>query len=207
VCFGCIISKSNVQTGKVTAMTDHVKSIAKQRQDPLRERYRTAADEARIVDSAKTVMNGSEGPFHATVVAGEEHGASWRVGIHRAVGGYHDLPNPGDILCAALASCFHSTLRLIADRLEIPIASLEVNTCAEVDVRGTLLVDRNVPVGFQQIKCRVRLKPAANVPPEKVKMLQAAAEHSCVVLQTLRNGVPVQTQFDETRSLADLAVQ
>ena len=85
-------------------MTDHVKGIAKQRQDPLRERYRTAADEARIVDGAKTVMNGSEDPFHASVVAGDEHGASWRVGIHRAVGGYHDLPNPGDILCAALAS-------------------------------------------------------------------------------------------------------
>ena len=137
-----------------------------------------------------------------------EHGAPWLVGIHRAVGGYHDLPNPGDILCAALAACFHSTLRIIADRLEIPIADLEVTTRAEVDVRGTLLVDRNVPVGFQQIKCQVRLQPAANVsPPEKVKMLQAAAEHSCVVLQTLRNGVPVQTQFDETRALADLAVQ
>jgi uncharacterized OsmC-like protein len=188
-------------------MTNHVNGIAKQRQDPLRERYRTAADEARIIDSAKTVTNGSEDPFHCTVVAGEGHGALWPVGIHRAVGGYHDLPNPGDILCAALASCLHSTLRIIADRLEIPIANLEVSTRAEVDVRGTLLVDRNVPVGFQQIKCQVRLKPEANAPPEKVKMLQAAAEHSCVVLQTLRNGVPVQTQFDETRSLADLAVQ
>jgi uncharacterized OsmC-like protein len=188
-------------------MTNHVKGIAKQRQDPLRERYRTAADEARIIDSARTVMNGSEDPFHCTVVAGEGQGAFWPAGIHRAVGGYHDLPNPGDILCAALASCLHSTLRIIADRLEIPIANLEVSTRAEVDVRGTLLVDRNVPVGFQQIKCQVRLKPEANVPPEKVKMLQAAAEHSCVVLQTLRNGVPVQTQFDETRSLADLAAQ
>jgi uncharacterized OsmC-like protein len=188
-------------------MTDHVKGIAKQRQDPLRERYRTAAEEARIVDGAKTIMHGSEDPFHAAVVAGDEHGAPWRVGIHRAVGGYHDLPNPGDILSAALASCFHSTLRIIADRLEIPIVDLEVTTRAEVDVRGTLLVDRNVPVGFQQIKCQVHLKPAANVPPEKVKMLQAAAEHSCVVLQTLRNGVPVQMQFDETRTLADLAVR
>jgi len=45
------------------------------------------------------------------------------------------------------------------------------------------------------------------VPLEKVKMLQAAAEHSCVVLQTLRNGVAVQTQFDEVQSTADLAVQ
>jgi uncharacterized OsmC-like protein len=188
-------------------MTDTMKGIVKQRQDPLRERYRTVPDEARITDSAKTIMIGSENPFHSEVVAGEGQGGSWRVGIHRVVGGYHDLPNPGDILCAALASCLHSTLRIIADRLEIPIASLDVSTRAEVDARGTLLVDRNVPVGFQQIKCQVRLKAAANVPPEKVKMLQAAAEHSCVVLQTLRTGVPVQTQFEEAPSLADLAVQ
>jgi len=188
-------------------MTDHVKGIAKQRQDPLRERYRTAADEARIIDSAKTLTNGSEDPFHATVAAGEEHGALWRVGIHRAVGGYHDLPNPGDILCAALASCFHSTLRIIADRLEIPIASLEVKTRGEVDVRGTLLVDRSIPVGFQKITCRVHLAPGANVPTEKLKMLQAATEYSCVVLQTLRNGVPVETQFDDIQSTADAAAR
>ena len=187
-------------------MTNHVKGIAKQRQDPLRERYRTVPDEARIVDSAKTMMDGSEGPFHATVAAGEEHGALWRVGIHRAVGGYHDRPNPGDILCAALASCFHSTLRIIADRLEIPVASLEVSTDAEVDVRGTLLVDRDVPVGFRKMRCRVHFDPGTNVPPEKVKMLQAAVEHSCVVLQTLRNGVPVHTHFDKVPS-ADLAAQ
>lgn len=183
-------------------MTGHTKGIAKQRQDPLRERYRIAANEAYIVDSAKTVRNGSEDPFHSTVAPGDGYGALWRVGIHRAVGGFHDLPNPGDILCAALASCLHSTLRIIADRLEIPIASLEVSARAEVDVRGTLLVDRNVPVGFQKIRCQVRLDPGAKVPPERVTMLQAAAEHSCVVFQTLRNGVPVQTQFDEIQSLS-----
>ncbi len=190
-------------------MTDHTKGIAKQRQDPLRDRYRIAPKEAWIIDSARTAQNGSEDPFHSTVEAGEEYGAPWRVGIHRAVGGYHDLPNPGDILCAALASCLHSTLRIIADRLEIPITSLEVSARAELDVRGTLLVDRNVPVGFQQIKCHVHLEPAANVPAEKVKMLLAAAEYSCVVLQTLRSGVRVQTQtnFDQMQSIADAAAQ
>jgi uncharacterized OsmC-like protein len=186
-------------------MTSNRKGVVKQRQDPLRERYRTAPDEARITDSAKTAMNGSEDPFHAAVTPGEDFGASWRVGIHRAIGGYHDLPNPGDILCAALASCLHSTLRMIADRLEIPVVSLQVSTRAELDARGTLLVDRNVPVGFQQIKCQIHLKSAADVSLEKMKMLQAAAEHSCVVLQTLRNGVPVQAQFDEIQPPADLA--
>jgi len=194
-------------TGKVTAMTKTIKGIVKQRQEPLRERYRTAPGEALIIDSAKTIMNGSDDPFHGEVMAGEGQDGAWHVGIHRVIGGYHDLPNPGDILCAALASCLHSTLRIIADRHEIPLASLEVSTQAEVDARGALIVDRSVPVGFQQIKCRVRLEPAADVPPEKLKILQAAAEHSCIVLQTIRNGVPVQTQFDDIKPTADLAVQ
>ena len=152
------------------------------------------------------MANGVKDPFHCTVAPGQGHGELWQAGIHRAVGGYHDRPNPGDILCAALASCFHSTLRIIADRLEIPIAGLEVSVQAEVDVRGTLLVDRN-PVGFQKTNCEVRLEPAANVPPEKVKMLFAVAEYSCVVLQTLCSGVQVQIQSDQVPSAACAAAQ
>jgi uncharacterized OsmC-like protein len=188
-------------------MSDSKHGLVKQRQEPLREHYRITPEAARITDGAGTVQNGCGDPFHTTVAAGQGHDALWRVGIHRAVGGDHDLPNPGDILCAALASCLDSTLRMIADRLEIPIAFLVVTARAEVDVRGTLLVDRSVPVGFQQMKCQIHLETAPEVPPEKVKMLLAAAEHSCVVFQTLRNGVPVHTQFDNVRSTADLAAR
>lgn len=169
-------------------------SIVKQRQDPLRGRYRSAANEARITDGARTLNGGAEDPFHGTVVAGEGHGSPWRFGVHRAVGGDHDLPNPGDMLCAALASCLDSTIRMVADRLDIRIESLEVAVTAEVDVRGTLLVDRSVPVGFQGMQCRVRLQPSADADPAKLQMLLAAAEHSCVVLQTLRGGVPIETR-------------
>ena len=186
-------------------MNQPPKGIVKERQDPLRERYRIAPHEAWIVDAAVTVANSAEDPFHCTVAPGHGFDALLQAGIHRAAGGYHDRPNPGDILCAALASCLHSTLQIIADRLEIPIVSLGVSAWAEADVRGTLLVDRNVPVGFQKMKCEVRLEPAANVPPEKVKMLLAAAEHSCVVLQTLRSGVQVQMQPDQARSAASSA--
>jgi uncharacterized OsmC-like protein len=183
------------------------KGIVKQRQDPLRERYRTAPDEAWIIDAAGTVANSAEDPFHCTVAPGHGYDALLQAGIHPAVGGYHDRPNPGDILCAALVSCLHTTLRIIADRLEIPIARLEVSAWAEADARGTLVVDRNVPVGFQKMRCEVRLEPAANVPPEKVRMLLAAAEHSCVVLQTLRHGVQVQMQPDQAQSIACASAQ
>jgi uncharacterized OsmC-like protein len=71
------------------------------------------------------------------------------LGIHHAVGGYHDAPNPGDLLCAALASCLDSTLRIIAARLGVRLVALEVDVTADVDVRGTLMLDRAVPVGLR----------------------------------------------------------
>jgi uncharacterized OsmC-like protein len=177
-------------------------SIVKQRQDPLREHYRSAAEEARIADHARTIDDRAD-PFHGAVVLGEGLGSQWPFGIHRAVGGYHDGPNPGDMLCAALASCLDSTIRMVADRLEVPIKSLEVDVSAEVDVRGTLLVDRTVPVGFQDIDCRVRLQPAPDSDPTKLRLLYAAAEHSCVVLQTLRHGVQVRARVEAPFSEAE----
>ena len=169
-------------------------NIVKQRQDPLRERYRCVPNEARITDCARTIAHGAADPFHGAVVPGEGHGVEWRFGVHRAVGGDHDLPNPGDMLCAALSSCLDTTIRMIAHRLDIGIETLEVEVSAELDLRGTLLVDRSVPVGLQQVRCCLRLRPAEGTDPAKLQMLLAATEYSCVVLQTLRKGVPVETR-------------
>lgn len=134
----------------------------------------------------------AEDLFHGDVAPGKGFDTFWHIGVHRAVG-YYDLPNAGDILSAALASCLDSTLRMIADRYAIPIAFLKVAVHAETDVRGTLVVDRGVPVGFQRMQCNFRLEPADETGPTKLEMRLAATEHSCVVLQTLRNGVPVRT--------------
>jgi hypothetical protein len=38
---------------------------------------------------------------------------------------------------------------MVAERFGIPIRSLQVAVDADLDVRGTLLVDRSVPVGFR----------------------------------------------------------
>lgn len=66
---------------------------------------------------------------------------------------------------------------------------------ADVDVRGTLLVDKAVPVGFQSMQCHVDAQAAEDTDPKLVQRLLAAAEHSCVVMQTLRSGVPIETSF------------
>jgi uncharacterized OsmC-like protein len=163
------------------------------RQQPLRDRYKVAPAEAVITDHACTINGVETDPFHGTVVPGsQDYGVVWPFGIHRAVGGDHDGPNPGDLLCAALATCLDSTIRIIANRLAITLVALEVDVTADVDVRGTLVVDRAVPVGFQTMRCQVTIQAAEGTDPSLVKKLVAAAEYSCVNLQTLRSGVAVE---------------
>lgn len=175
-------------------MADRAESKVRLRQEPLRERYKVAPEEALITDRARTIRGVQTDPFHGYVAPGsQDYGAEWPIGIHRAVGGYHDAPNPGDILCAALATCLDSTIRMIAERLGIELTFLEVTAAADVDVRGTLLVDRAVPVGFQAMRCDVTVRAAEGTDPKLLQKLLAASEHSCVNLQTLRAGVPVET--------------
>jgi uncharacterized OsmC-like protein len=50
-------------------------------------------------------------------------------------------------------------------------------------------------VGFQRMRCRVDMQAAPGTDPKTMEKLRAAAEHSCVVLQTLRSGVTVETSF------------
>lgn len=171
-------------------------SLVQQRQQPLRARYRMEPTAAWIRDGAKTIDACGGDAFHGAVLPSNSVDAPIRFGIHRAVGGDHDYPNPGDLLSAALAACFDSTVRMIAEHLDIRLASLAVTVDAECDVRGCLLVDPSVAVGFQSMRCRVRMQPEGIVEPQRLQMLIAAAEKSCVVLQTLRNGVSVQTHVD-----------
>lgn len=173
-------------------------NLVQQRQNPLRERYRRVPTEAWIRDGAQTINGCGGDPFHGAVIPANNAGAALCFGIHRAVGGDHDYPNPGDLLSAALAACFDSTLRILADHLGVRLQSLEVKVESECDVRGCLLVERSVPVGFQKMRCSVRLQPEGRVEPERLQMLLGAAECSCVVLQTLRNGVTVTAQIDDT---------
>ncbi len=179
--------------------------IVRQRQGPLRERYRRVPADAWIADGARTVNACDEDPFHGNVVPANGGGARFRFGIHRAVGGFHDFPNPGDLLSAALAACFDSTLRMLADHLGIRLESLDIEVAAECDVRGCLQVDAAVPVGFQRMRCRVRLQPRDGADENKIRMLVAVAENCCVVLQTLRHGVEVETAVEGPAATAAAA--
>lgn len=177
-------------------MGTNTTDLVKQRQAPLRDLYAKQPAEARIFDGAQTANACAGDPFHGAVVPNHWPGQPLRFGIHRAVGGDHDLPNPGDLLCAALAACLDATIRMIADHFGVRLASLQVKVAGECDVRGCLMVDPAVPVGFQRLHCTVRLAPDGDVDRDDLHGLLAAAEKCCVVMQTLRGGVTVLTELE-----------
>jgi uncharacterized OsmC-like protein len=173
-----------------------------ERQAPLRARYARDPASATIVKRARTAPADGRDPLHGTVAAdnmadpGRPYGVVWHYGVDEAIGGLHDAPNPGELLCAALAACADAGVRMIADLLRVQLDELEVEVSGELDVRGTLDVDRSVPVGFQRLAMTVHLQAAPASPPARIDRLVHAAEQACVVLDTLRRGVPVDVTFD-----------
>ncbi|WP_298833374.1 OsmC family protein [uncultured Piscinibacter sp.] len=180
----------------MTARGRGVEVDVRDRQAPLRARYRSAPETAMVVDHASIASDDLHDPLHGQVRAGSSAMADITFAVHGAIGGLHDAPVPGDLLCAALASCQESSLRMVANVYRVRIESLSVEVHAEVDVRGTLGMDPKVPVGFQNIRVVARLRVAPDTPPQRLHQLCRAAERACVVLQTLRAGVPVALTLD-----------
>lgn len=159
------------------------------RQQPLCEAYRGRPELAVITDRAMTFSANIPAamPLYGEVRLEGGRPIDLTYGVHKAVGGDGDYPVPGEILCAAIAACLDSTIRIIANRMGVPINRLSVDVEAKVDVRGTLLVDKAVPVGFQQMTICVDIDVPGVVTKQQVERLVSAAEHSCVVLQTIKN--------------------
>jgi uncharacterized OsmC-like protein len=92
------------------------------------------------------------------------------------------------MLLQALVACAGVTLRAVATSLEIPVTGT-VHAEGEIDMRGTLGVDKTAPVGFRTIRLGFDLE--SDAPDEAIATLQRLTERYCVVYQTLRGGVDV----------------
>ncbi|HEY1480930.1 MAG TPA: OsmC family protein [Gaiellales bacterium] len=147
-------------------------------QAPIKERYRDDPDAAVITLRAGGTL-GSEG-IACRVETGR---AIVDAGLHPSTGGTGELACSGDMLLEALVACAGVTLRAVATALEIGVAGGAVQAEGELDVRGTLGVDRDAPVGFRSIRVRFDLDTDAE--PERVAKLIELTERYCVVFQTL----------------------
>jgi len=166
-------------------------SIVQKRQQPLMDSYVKDPELALVTDEALIVGTNLDDPLHTSVSINDELKVPFRIGVHRAVGGLHDFPNPGDMLCASLAACFESSLRMIANRLDVGLKKTMVKATANADVRGTLMVDRNVPVAFQSMGLDIKIEVDCSVEEITISKLLGAAERCCIIYQTLKPGIPI----------------
>lgn len=187
-------------SAQLQQITGHNPISMRQRQSPLRSLYASDPDQAWITDSATTSSDDVDTAqaIHGQVAIGNGTPVKLDTGNHVAIGGDSDLPNPGEILAAALAACLDSTVRIIANLTEVRITHLEVAVDFKVDVRGTLMVDRTVPVGFQEAEVCVHML-ADGASDAQLDMVLKAAEKCCVVMQTLRN--PPAMRVSRTASI------
>ncbi len=164
----------------------------KARQTLLIQKYSTNPGAAMVFDKAHTSSKyvDPNNPFESAVKI-DKREQVFPVGVHKAVGGESANATPGDILCGALAACFDSTLRIIANRFDLKLRHLSVNVTGKVDVRGTLRTDRAVPVAFQAFDIVVDIKPKGFVPSKYIDKLITGAEQSCIVMQTLKPGCEI----------------
>ena len=172
------------------------------RQAPLKHQY---LDEPGAAVRTLRVRSGASDladPLHVEVVPASAPAAVIHSGAHPAVGGEGDVPCPADILLAALTACQETTVRMVAANMGVDLRGLEVTAEGDWDPRGTLALGREFPVGLIAVRVHTRVVVAGDERGERAERLLRSAERYCVVLATLRGGVPVEATFKLTQAEA-----
>jgi uncharacterized OsmC-like protein len=148
-------------------------------QAPLKERYRDDPGSARTPLSA---TGGFTEPGVTCTVDG--FAGPVRAGLHAATGGDGADACSGDMLLEALVACAGVTLRSVATAMDLDLGEVTVRADAAFDARGTLGIDREVPVGIQDPI--VVMEISAEVDEGRLERLARTTERYCVVGQSLR---------------------
>src|ERR671937_190964 len=121
-------------------------------QEPLKEGYR--ADPARARITLRADGKQTDAPVACSVDLGR---AVYEAQAHAGVGGAGTAACSGDLLLGALAACAQLTCQMVAAAMEIPIREVRARVEGDLDLRGTLGITRDVPVGFDAIRLRLEL--------------------------------------------------
>jgi uncharacterized OsmC-like protein len=91
----------------------------------------------------------------------------------------------GDMLLEALVACAGVTLNAVATAVGIELRDAIVIAKGDIDIRGTLGVSKEAPVGFKDIRLSFELDTDAG--EEQIQSLLKLTERYCVIYQTLQH--------------------
>ncbi|HVI17904.1 MAG TPA: OsmC family protein [Gaiellales bacterium] len=154
-------------------------------QQPLKESYRKHPQGGLITLTARGA--GADTPIACSVDLGR---AVYEAQAHAGVGGAGTGACSGDLLLRALAACAQITCQMVAEAMGLEVNDIAVTVEGDLDLRGTLGVDREAPVGFTAIRVSFAID-APSATEEQLAALQRKTERYCVVMQTLEAAPPV----------------
>jgi osmotically inducible protein OsmC len=124
---------------------------------------------------------------------GEVRGASGALhaptSTQAELGGPGEGTNPEELLAAAHANCFTSTLTSLARRREVPLDRVETSVTTELvwsDGRGDHRLGSST----------VRVRVASPAPWQDVQRLVEEAERECPVCRAIAGNVPMRVELE-----------
>jgi len=148
-------------------------------QRPLKAGYREDPTTARITLTA-TGEEGDTGVASCSVDLGR---AIYEAQAHVGVGGAGTAACSGDLLLGALAACAQLTCQMVATAMGLDVRAVHVTVDGDLDLRGTLGLDREVGAGFDAIRLRFEVDaPAAS--DEELASLFEKTERYCTALRS-----------------------
>ena len=161
-------------------------------QQPLKQQYRDEPTDAFITLKAKGTSEDT--PVSCSVDIGR---AIYAAQAHSGVGGPGTAACSGDLLLGALAACAQVTCQMVATAMDLAVNNISVEVEGDLDLRGTLGVSRDVPVGFEEIRLRF-LVDAPELDDEQMATLIGKSERYCVVMQTLSSPGRLKTGWSRS---------
>jgi uncharacterized OsmC-like protein len=158
-------------------------------QKPLKEQYRDDPSASQITLRAKGGQ--TDVPVACSVDIGR---AIYQAEAHKGVGGAGAGACSGDLLLGALASCAQITCQMVAASMGIAAERIVVTVEGKLDLRGTLGISNDVPVGFADIRLHFDVA-APSATAEQLRLLQEKTEQYCVVMQTLLRPPKLQSDW------------
>jgi len=158
-------------------------------QKPLKDQYRNDPGASKITIRAKGGQ--TDVPVSCSVDIGR---AIYEAEAHQGVGGAGSGACSGDLLLGALAACAQITCQMVAAAMGIPTDCIEVTVEGDLDLRGTLGIAKDVPVGFEGIQLHFDVA-APQATAEQLRALREKTEQYCVVMQTLLRPPRLQTEW------------
>jgi uncharacterized OsmC-like protein len=156
-------------------------------QKPLKEQYRRDPAASKITIRAKGSQTNV--PVSCSIDIGR---AIYQAEAHPGVGGTGAGACSGDLLLGALAACAQITCQMVAAAMSIPTERIAVTVEGDLDLRGTLGISKDVPVGFESIRLNFDVV-APHATLEQLRGLREKTEQYCVVMQTLTRPPRLQT--------------